>query len=62
MSKSYLFRSIPPDVYKIILKEQNRIKEKKGTTQFSIELTIYHIIREYEKRINPLAENQGTTV
>lgn len=47
--KTYSFRNMPPDVYKIILKAQNRMKEQRGTTQFSLELTIYHIIREYGK-------------
>lgn len=47
--KTYSFRNMPPDVYKIILKAQNRMKEQRGTSQFSLELTIYHIIREFEK-------------
>lgn len=47
--KTYSFRNMPPDVYKIVLKVQNRLKEQKGTSQFSLELAIYHIIRDYEK-------------
>lgn len=40
---------IPPDVFKLVLAEQNRIKEYKGTKQFSFESTIYKMIRDYEK-------------
>lgn len=49
MAKSYLLQEIPGDVYKIILQEQNKIKERKGTSQFSIERTIYHIIKKYDR-------------
>lgn len=53
-NKTYSFRSMPQDVYRIVLKEQNRIKEEKSRSQYSLELTIYHIIREFEKcRENP---------
>lgn len=47
--KSCLLNRIPKEVYSIILKEQNEMKEKKNTAQFSIPLTIYHIIKEYYK-------------
>lgn len=47
---TYTFREgIPPDVYKILIREQGRIKESRGTTQYSLERTIYHIIKEYDK-------------
>jgi hypothetical protein len=48
--KTYSFRDgIPTDVYKIIIREQNRIKEERGTTQYSMERTIYNIIREFDR-------------
>lgn len=46
---SYILKAIPPDIYKIILREQNRIKEQKGKTIYSMEATIYHIIKEFDK-------------
>lgn len=49
VTKTYSFRSMPEDVYKAILKEQNRIKEVKGTSQFALEQTIYSIIREWAR-------------
>ncbi len=48
--KTYSFREgMPEDVYQIILREQNRIKEEKSTTQYSMERTIYNIIREFDR-------------
>lgn len=49
MAKTYTLRSIPPDVYDIVLKEQNEIKQKKKTNSFSFECTLYKMIRDYEK-------------
>lgn len=46
--KTYSFREMPDDIFKIILKEQNRIKLNKGVSQFSIEKTIYSILREWD--------------
>lgn len=46
---TYSFRNIPQEVYKIILREQNRIKLNKGVSQFSLEQTIYTIIRDWDK-------------
>lgn len=48
-SKKALLGNIPADIYKIILAEQSRIKELKEVGQYSMERTIYHIIREYAK-------------
>lgn len=48
--KTYSFREgMPTDVYQIIIREQNRIKEEKSTTQYSMERTIYNIIREFDR-------------
>lgn len=49
MAKCILLKDIHPDIYKVILVEQNRIKEDRGVNQFSMESTIYLIIREYAK-------------
>lgn len=37
---------IPKDVLDFILSEQRRIKEKKGVRVYSIDLTVYHLLRE----------------
>lgn len=42
-------KNIPADVNRILLNEQKEAKEQKGTNQFSIELTVYKIIREFER-------------
>lgn len=44
-----LLKNIPPEVNRIILQEQAKAKAQKGTNQFSIELTIYKIIKEFER-------------
>lgn len=44
----YPLKNIPEDVYKILWREQAKLKAK-GQRQFSLSLTVYHIIREYEK-------------
>lgn len=49
MGKSITLKNIPKDVSDIILKEQNRIKERKSTAVFSQELTIYSIIRKFDQ-------------
>lgn len=50
---TYTFREgMPPDIYKIIIREQGKLKVSKGTTQYSMERTIYHIIKEYDKLMN----------
>jgi hypothetical protein len=44
----YPLKNIPEDVYKILWREQAKMKGK-GRRQFSLALTIYHIIKEYDK-------------
>lgn len=44
----YPLKNIPEDVYKILWREQAKLKAK-GRRQFSLSLTVYHIIREYDK-------------
>lgn len=48
--KKYSFREgMPEDVYAIIIREQNVIKARKKITVYSIERTIYEIIRGFDK-------------
>ena len=44
----YPLKNIPEDVYKILWREQAKLKAK-GQRQFSLALTVYHIIREFDK-------------
>jgi hypothetical protein len=48
----YPLKNIPEDVYKILWREQAKLKAKGGRRQFSLSLTVYHIIKEYDKLIN----------
>ena len=49
-NKTYSFREgMPEEVYDIIIKEQNKIREERRVTQYSMEKTIYHIIKEFSK-------------
>lgn len=45
----YPLKDIPADVYKILWREQAKLKAKKGLRQFSLASTMYHIVREYDK-------------
>lgn len=49
----YPLKNIPEDVYKILWREQAKLKAKGGQRQFSLSLTIYHIIKEYDKSQKP---------
>lgn len=49
----YPLKNIPEDVYKILWREQAKLKAKKGMRQFSLSSTIYHIIKEYDKLLKP---------
>lgn len=49
----YPLKNIPEDVYKILWREQAKLKAKRGLRQFSLSSTIYHIIKEYDKSQNP---------
>lgn len=48
-TSSYNLKCIPPEVYKIILKEQERIRNKLNTRFFGLEWTIYKMLRDYNK-------------
>lgn len=45
-------KAVPPDVHKLILREQLKEKENRGMQQYSLSLTVYKIIREWEKCYN----------
>lgn len=49
VNSSYLLKSIPPEIYAIILREQNKIKAEKNKSVYSMESTIYHIIKEFDE-------------
>lgn len=49
MAKTYTLKQIPKDVFRIVQKEQNQIKEKNGIGKFSFESTLYKMIRDYNK-------------
>ena len=42
--------TVPIDVCKIILQEQAREKEKRGMAQYSVQLTIIKIVREWKTK------------
>lgn len=50
--KSYTFRDgMPENVYKIIIREQNKKKNQLGTTQYSMERTFYYIVLEFDRML-----------
>lgn len=38
--------NVPDDVFTFLLKKQNQIKEQKKVSQFSLERTLYTVIKE----------------
>ncbi len=42
-------KDVPVDVLRIILKTQGSVKLDRGISQFSMEQTVYKIIRDYDK-------------
>lgn len=53
-------KEVPEDVLKIILLTQADIKSGRGVGQFSMEKTIYKIVREYDKMKQAEKEKQNT--
>lgn len=47
--KSILLKEVPKDVYDILLDEQTKIR-KDGNKVFSLERTIYKIVRDFNKK------------
>lgn len=46
---SLLLKAIPDDVRSILLEEQGKIKKQKGTGMYSLESTIYYLLRDYAR-------------
>lgn len=46
---SILLKNVPKEVIRLILEEQTRIKEVRDTRQYSMESTIYKMIKDYDK-------------
>jgi hypothetical protein len=46
MAKTLTLRNIPPEVYKILLDEQAKEKQVRGNGMFSLESTVYKMIKE----------------
>lgn len=42
-------KTVPEDVYKIIMGKQTEIKQARGINMFSMEKTIYMILQEWEE-------------
>ena len=59
-TKEIKLKRTPPDVYKILLKEQARKKISCGC-QFSLEQTVYMLIRKFEKTTgrDPIQDHFG---
>lgn len=49
---SITVKSIPPDIYRLILKIQFDIKTKKGIGKYSQSQTIIFMLNEYSKSLN----------
>lgn len=45
----YGLKKIPPDIFRFIMQEQTRIKEERGTNQYSFECVVYKLLREHPK-------------
>lgn len=43
---AHTLKDMPADIVKFIREEQNKIKEKKGVRVYSMDLTVYHLLRE----------------
>jgi hypothetical protein len=47
----YPLKNIPDDVYKILWREQAKLKAKKGLKQFSLSSTVYYIVKEFDRML-----------
>lgn len=45
----YNLKNIPPDIYKFVLQEQNKMKVERNTNTFSFESAIYKLLRELRR-------------
>lgn len=49
-----LLKNIPEEVRKILLKQQQKEKENRGTNQYSLSCVIYKIIKEWNNNCKPV--------
>lgn len=47
----YCLHNVPPDIYKFLMNELNKNKLSRGTNKFSIETSLYILLREHPKFI-----------
>jgi Na+/H+ antiporter NhaB len=49
-----ILKDVPEDVRKILLQQQLKEKEHRKTNQYSIALTVYKIIKEWNNKCKPV--------
>lgn len=49
-----LLKKVPEDVRKILLKQQGKEKENRGTNQYSLSSVVYKIVKEWNNNCKPL--------
>lgn len=49
MGTGYGLKEIPEDVYKFVLKEQNKLKNERGVSRLPFADVIYDLLRELQK-------------
>jgi hypothetical protein len=49
MAKAFTLTNIPEDVFKILLKEQYRMKHNRQLGRYGLAQTVYKIVRDYER-------------
>lgn len=49
-----LLKNMPEEVRKILLKQQQKEKENRGTNQYSLSCVIYKIIKEWNNNCKPV--------
>jgi hypothetical protein len=45
-----ILKSVPEDIRKIVIKEQAKEKENRGTNQYSMACVIFKIVREWNQK------------
>lgn len=55
--KQIKLEEVPTAAYKYVLKMQGEIKIEKNTSQYSLEKTIYRIIKEHEEMSRKLPQS-----
>lgn len=49
MAKAFTLTNIPDDVFKILLKEQFKMKDSRSIGRYGLAQTVYKIVREFER-------------